>query len=183
MRDLVERARGGDHDAFARLMADRADSMFATAYLILRDRAGAEDAVQEACLRAWRDLPRLRDMDRYDAWSRRLLVHACIDQLRRQQRRPAQVAIDARPEPAAVDMSASVVNRDALAQAFARLSPDQRAVVVLSHYEELTTGEIASLLDIPTGTVKSRLHHALRALRAALDADARAPARETGTTR
>jgi RNA polymerase sigma-70 factor (ECF subfamily) len=183
MRELVERARDGDHDAFTRLVVDRADHLFATAYLTLRSRDRAEDAVQEACLRAWRDLPALRDADRFDAWLRRLLMNACVDQLRRERRRPTDLAFDPGRAPSTPDVSSAIADADALSRAFLRLSPRQRAVIVLSHFEDLTTSEIAAALDIPAGTVKSRLHHALRALRAALDADARAPASRTEMTR
>jgi len=183
MRELVERARNGDHDAFTRLVVDRADHLHATAYLILRRRDSTEDAVQEAFLRAWRDLPRLRDPDRFDAWLRRLLLNACIDRLRRERRMQAEIVSDMGRSTSTSDVSSTVADADALSRAFTRLSPEQRAVVVLSHFEDLTTSEIASALDIPRGTVKSRLHHALRALRAALDADARAPASRTETTR
>jgi RNA polymerase sigma-70 factor, ECF subfamily len=179
MRELVERARDGDHDAFARILAERADRLFAVAYLVMRHRAAAEDAVQDASLRAWRDLPRLRDLDRFDGWLRRLVINACFDSLRRQRRRPAEIALGTSDEPATSDASARIADHEALARAFTRLSPEHRAVVVLSHYEGMTTGEVASALDVPHGTVKSRLHHALRALRAALDADARAPERAT----
>lgn len=179
MRELVERARDGDHDAFARILAERADRLYAIAYLVMRHRAAAEDALQDASLRAWRDLPRLRELDRFDGWLRRLVINACFDSLRRQRRRPTQIALAPGDEPATSDSTERIADREALARAFARLSPEHRAVVVLSHYEGMTTGEIASVLDVPSGTVKSRLHHALRALRAALDADARTPERST----
>jgi RNA polymerase sigma-70 factor (ECF subfamily) len=182
MRELVERARRGDHEAFAQILADRADRLHAIAYLMMRHHAAAEDAVQEASLDAWRDLPRLRDVDRFDAWMRRLVINACIDLLRRQRRRPTETVFDSF-EPPTPDTSAAVADRDALARAFTRLSPDHRAVVVLSQFDGLSTKEIAAVLEIANGTVKSRLHHALRALRAALDADARVPAGPTETTR
>lgn len=183
MRELVERARDGDHEAFARMLTECADRLFAIAYLMLRNRAEAEDAVQDASLRAWRDLPRLRELDRFDAWVRRLVIHACVDLLRRQRRRPTEIAIESIHEPSMPDASPEIAEHDALARAFARLSPEHRAVVVLSQYDGLTTNEVASVLDIPAGTVKSRLHHALRGMRAALDADARAPERPPGLTR
>lgn len=179
MRELVERARHGDRDAFAHILVERADRLYALAYLVMRDRASAEDALQDASLRAWRDLPRLRELDRFDAWLRRLVINACFDSLRRQRRRPVHIALAAADEPTTPDSTEGIADREALARAFARLSPEHRAVIVLSHYEDMTTREIASLLDVPTGTVKSRLHHALRALRAALDADARTPERST----
>ena len=182
MHELVERARNGDHDAFAALVGLTIDRMNATAWLIARDRTIAEDAVQEACLRAWRDLPSLRDPARYEAWLRRLLVRACLDLLRR-DRRSAVAATQARdPGMATSDVGGEVARRDALERAFRRLSPEHRAVVVLTHLEDLSTRETAAVLGIPPGTVKSRLHHALRGLRAALEADARIPDRPTGET-
>jgi RNA polymerase sigma-70 factor (ECF subfamily) len=181
MHELVERARNGDHDAFGRLLADRADRLYALAYLMMRQRAAAEDALQDASLRAWHDLPRLRHVDRFDGWLRRLVINACLDALRRQRRRPSETALRPTDEPRTADATERVADRDALAQAFARLSPEHRAVIVLSHYEGMATREVASVLYVPQGTVKSRLHHALRALRAALEADARPPERATDT--
>lgn len=180
MRELVERARDGDHDAFARLIAALTDRLHATAYLIMRDRPSAEDAVQEAWIKAWRDLRGLRDPDRYDAWMRRLLVRTCIDHLRHRRRRASEVELKTTHEPRTTDASRDVADRDELERAFTQLVPNHRVVVVLAHYEELTMEEIASTLHLPVGTVKSRLHHALRALRAAIEADARAPAGPRG---
>jgi len=180
MHELVERARHGDHDAFTALVELTIDRMNATAWLIARDRTIAEDAVQEACLRAWRDLPSLRDPARYEAWLRRLLVRACLDLLRRQRRNAVAPADERDPGPLVGDASSEVVLHDALERAFRRLSPEHRAVVVLTHLDELSTREAAEVLGIPLGTVKSRLHHALRGLRAALEADARLPTRSEG---
>jgi RNA polymerase sigma-70 factor, ECF subfamily len=182
MRDLVEQARHGDHEAFTSLVAMTADRMYATAYLIMRDRVRAEDAVQDAFLRAWRDLPRLRDADRFESWLRRILVNACYDALRRQ---PLTIRADAQlhREPSVEDETAVVAHRDALERAFARLTAEQRAIVVLTHVDDLSNRDAAEALGIPVGTVKSRLHHALRALRAAMDADSRPPQRsERGPT-
>ena len=92
-RDLVERARKGDHDAFAELAGAAISRLDATAWLMLRDADRATDAVQNALVRAWRDLPTLRDPDRFDAWLRRLLVNACIDEIRRIRRRHFDVDI------------------------------------------------------------------------------------------
>ena len=100
MRELVERARDGDHDAFARILAERIDRLYALAYLVMRHRSAAEDALQDACLRAWRDLPRLRELDRFDPWLRRLVINACLDSLRRQRRRPTEIALVPADEPA-----------------------------------------------------------------------------------
>lgn len=182
MDELVERARAGDHDAYAAVIGMTIDRMHATATLMTRDRALAEDAVQEACLRAWRDLPGLREPARYEAWMRRLLVRSCLDLLRRQRRGPPDRRVDA-GDNYARDASDGVALRDALERAFRRLTPEHRAVVVLTHYEDLSILEVADALRIPPGTVKSRLHHALRAMRAALEADSRAPGRAEGELR
>lgn len=179
MDELVERARDGDHDAFATLVGLTIDRMHATAFLIVRDRNAAEDAVQDACLRAWRDLPTLREPARYEAWVRRLLVRACFDLLRHRRRSPEAVTGPHR-EPAIADATSTVVLHDALERAFRRLTPEHRAVVVLTHVDDLSMQDTAAALGIPVGTAKSRLHHALRALRAALDADARLPVRSAG---
>jgi len=177
-RDLVERAVAGDHDAFSELARVSIGRLYATARLILRDAHLAEDAVQEALVHAWRDLPRLRDPERFDAWLRRLLVNACADQGRHRRRWSAEIQI-VRAEPAANDATGSMADRDQLERGFRRLKPEQRAAVVLHFYLGLTLAEVADALGIPEGTAKSRLHYATETLRAALDADARTPAAAT----
>ncbi|MFL5779421.1 MAG: RNA polymerase sigma factor [Chloroflexota bacterium] len=172
-RDLVEQARGGDRDAFARLAATKITRLDAVARLITRDPERAKDAVQEALARAWRDLPTLRDPDRFDAWLRRLLVRACIDELRHVRRRAFEVELTAAYQPAIDDSSIALADRDALERGFRRLDPEQRSVVVLHYYLGLSLEEAADSLGVPVGTVKSRLHRAREALRSALDADAR----------
>jgi RNA polymerase sigma-70 factor (ECF subfamily) len=177
-RAMVEAAQRGDHDAFEALAIGAADRLFAIARLILRDVHAAEDAVQEALVQAWRDLPRLRDPDRFDAWLHRVLVNACADQGRHRRRWSAEIQI-VRTEPATDDAIASMVDRDQLERGFRRLNPQQRAAVVLHHYLGLSVPEIAETLGIPVGTAKSRVHYATEALRAALEADARAPVAAT----
>lgn len=171
-RDLVEAAQHGDHDAFEALAISTGDRLFAIARLILRDVDRAQDAVQEALVQAWRALPQLRDPDRFDAWIRRLVVNACYDAGRRSKRWDAQVAVVPMQAPVA-DASHVIADRDQLERGFRRLDPKQRAVIVLHYYLDLTVPEVADTLGIPEGTAKSRLHHAMAALRAALDADAR----------
>jgi RNA polymerase sigma-70 factor (ECF subfamily) len=173
-RDLVEAARRGDHEAFEVLAASAGDRLYAVARLILRSADLAEDAVQEALVRAWRQLPSLRDPDRFDAWLYRLVVNACADQGRQLRRWSPEV----RPillEPSISDDTDAVAVRDQLERGFSRLKPEQRAVVVLHHYSGFSAAEIARILGIPEGTARSRLHYATEALRAALDADARPP--------
>jgi RNA polymerase sigma-70 factor (ECF subfamily) len=173
-RDLVERARKGDHDAFAELAGAAISRLDATAWLMLRDRERAMDAVQNALLRAWRDLPTLRDPDRFDSWLRRLVVHACFDELRRLRRRPIEVVItDTTDLPFIADIASAQADRDQLERGFRRLDPEERAVLVLHHYLDLPLPEVAATLRIPLGTAKSRLYRGLKEMRAALDADAR----------
>lgn len=171
-RALVEAAQRGDHDAFEALAIGSGDRLFAIARLILRDTHLAEDAVQETLVHAWRDLPRLRDPERFDAWLRRLLVNACADQGRHRRRWSADIRI-LPAEPAAQDATGSMEDRDQLERGFRRLKPEQRAVVVLHFYLGLTVPEVADTLGIRVGTAKSRIHYATETLRAALEADAR----------
>jgi RNA polymerase sigma-70 factor, ECF subfamily len=168
---LVERAMHGDKEAFASLAAESADGCYALAYRILRDPHRAQDAAQRAMVGAWRDLPTLRDPTRFDAWLHRLVVNACYVELRAERRWVARVRTapaDSLPEP---DVARYVVARDELDSAFRRLSPDQRAVVVLHHYLGYPLTEIATMLGISDGTARSRLHRAVTRLRAALDQD------------
>jgi RNA polymerase sigma factor (sigma-70 family) len=171
---LVERAMDGDQDAFSQLVALEGDRCFAIAVGILRDVERAQDAVQQAFLLAWRDLPRLRDAERFGPWIHRILVHACYEESRRHRRwitRIQALPVDGPMEPSHRDPTISVVDRDALERAFAGLSPEHRAVVVLHHHVGLPLPEIAEIVRVPVGTVKSRLHYATRALRTALDSN------------
>ena len=172
-RDLVERAQRGDHDAFDVLAGTAITRLDSAAWLILRDAEQAKDAVQNALVRAWRDLPTLRDPDRFDQWLRRLLVRACIDEARRLRRHRADVEIVNIDLLATAGMESAVADRDQIERGFVRLSPEMRAVLVLHHYLDLPLPDVAATLSIPLGTAKSRLHRALGLLRAALDADAR----------
>jgi RNA polymerase sigma-70 factor (ECF subfamily) len=171
-RDLVEAARSGDHEAFEVLATSAGDRLYAVARLILRSTDLAEDAVQEALFRAWRQLPSLRDPDRFDAWLHRLVVNACADQGRQLRRRSSQVRL-LRMEPSIGDETRAIADREQLERAFERLKPEQRAVIVLHHYSGFSAAEIARMLGIPEGTARSRLHYATEAMRAALQADAR----------
>ena len=180
-RDLVERAHRGDREAFEGLAFGISDGLYAIATGILRDPDVAADALQVALVRIWRDLPTLRDIDRFEAWSRRILINRCYQVLRAARRWPTPIEI--LPTDAAVgDASQALGMRDELERAFLRLSPEHRAVVVMHYFQELRHEEIAQWLGISTGTVKSRLHHARAALRAALEADAR-PAHVGGPIR
>jgi RNA polymerase sigma-70 factor (ECF subfamily) len=178
-RDLVEQAQAGDREAFAVLARASADRMFAIAQRILRDVGRAEDAVQQTLVIAWRELPRLRDPDRFDAWLHRLLVHACYAEAREARRWTTVLQILPTDMPTARDEMLSVADRDELDRGFRRLPADQRAVLVLRHYLGLSPQEIAELLGVPEGTARSRLHYAHRAMRAALEAAER-PAQAIG---
>jgi RNA polymerase sigma-70 factor (ECF subfamily) len=176
-RDLVERAKQGDHDAFAQLAGTAISRLDSAAWLILRDAEQAKDAVQNALVRAWRDLPTLRDPGRFDPWLHRLLVRACIDEARRLRRHRVDVELlnlDVSSARAGSRMESALADRDQLERGFARLEPEMRAVIVLHHYLDLPLPDVAATLSIPLGTAKSRLHRSLGLLRAALDADARA---------
>ena len=176
--DLVIRAQHGDRSAFALLASGIADRYLAVARKILRDHDLAEDATQQALLGIWQDLPQLRDPARFEAWSYRLLVRACYAEGRRERRWAPNLRLLPVDEPVVDDSLGSVVDRDQLESGFRRLSLDHRAVVVFHHYLDLPLDRVAEILGIPVGTAHSRLHHAMRGLRAALDADARPPERE-----
>jgi RNA polymerase sigma factor (sigma-70 family) len=176
--ELVVRAQQGDEEAFASLAVAAGDRLHAVAHRILRDIDLAEDATQQALLTVWRDLPSLRDPARFDAWSYRLLVRACYAEARRTRRSASNLRLLPADEPMGADGLSTVVDRDQLERGFRRLSIDHRAVVVLHHYLGMPLGEVADALGVPTGTVRSRLHYAMRGLRAALDADARPAKRE-----
>jgi len=170
--ELVRRAQHGDQEAFAGLVDATGDRLLAVARRILRDPVRAEDATQQALVAIWLHLPALRDPTRFEAWSYRLVVNACRSDIRRAPKWLPNVFGSA-VEPTTADAAADVADRDQLERAFRGLSVDHRAVVVLRYFVDLSPDEIAESLGIPGGTVRSRLHHAMRGLRAALDADAR----------
>lgn len=172
-RELVEQAQRGDQEAFAALAHLAADRLYAVAYRILRDADRAEDALQQALIAAWDDLPGLRDPDRFDAWTYRLIVRASYREAERERRWTAQVRVIPIDRSGDPDPAAEVAARDELERGFRRLTPEHRAVLVLHHYAGLPVTEIAETLGIPVGTAGSRLHYATRSLRAALEADAR----------
>jgi RNA polymerase sigma-70 factor (ECF subfamily) len=170
--DLVERARSGDREAFGQLAAGEVDRLLAIARLVLRDFDHADDAVQETLVRCWRQLPTLREVERFDGWLYRILVNAAATESKRRQRFEATMT-SLEAEPAIGDDVQRVVDRDELEQGFRRLSIDHRAVVVLHHYIGLPLAEVALTLGIPSGTAKSRYHYAMSSLRAAVEAEGR----------
>ena len=175
-RDLVIRARNGDHDAFTALAAEAFDRLHRTARLILRSDDRAADAVQESLTAAWLHIRAVRDPDRFDAWLHRLLVHACYREARRfKQREVVEIRMTVPDRRGGRDAQDLTAVRDQLERGFRRLSPEQRAVLVVHHYLGLPDAEAAIVLDIPVGTFKSRLNRASAALRAALEADERTP--------
>jgi RNA polymerase sigma-70 factor (ECF subfamily) len=176
--ELVQQAQHGDEEAFASLSIVVGNRLHAIAHRILRDVDLADDATQQALLSIWQDLPQLRDPARFEGWAYRLLVRACYAEGKRVRRWAPNLRIlhpDDAADPGGI---ASVADRDQLERAFRRLSVDHRAVVVLHHYRGLSVDETAEALGVPVGTIRSRLFYAMRALRTALDADARPVARE-----
>ena len=172
-RELVERAMHGDEEAFDELVERLGDSLYSVARRILRDTTLAQDATQQALLDAWKHLPQLRDPDRFQAWTHRLLVHACYAEARRERRHRGNLRLlpdDGRSLP---DSSSRIATQDQLDRAFRRLSVEHRTVVVLVHYLGLSPTEAAERMGTPAGTARSRLHYALQQLRSAIEADLR----------
>ena len=170
--ELVIRAQHGDEEAFASLAVAIGDRLHAVAQRVLRDVDLAEDATQQALLSIWRDLPQLRDPEKFDAWSYRLLLRACYAEGRRTRRWSPTLRV-LPSTPAESDSSGLVIDRDQLERGFRRLSIDHRAVVVLHHYLDMPIEQVAETLGVPAGTARSRLHYAMQGLRAAIDADSR----------
>jgi RNA polymerase sigma-70 factor (ECF subfamily) len=178
---LVERARSGDREAYEELARGSADRLHAVAYQITRDADRADDAVQQALVAMWRDLPSLRDPARFDGWAYRLVTRASLQELRQRRRANVrQLTLDDQPAVGG-DLATDVATRDQLDRGLAALTPDHRAIVVLRHLVGLSIDEIAEVLGIPRGTVASRLHHATNALRAAIDAGDRRALAEGNT--
>ena len=164
----------GDEEAFDTLVGRIGDSLHSVARRILRDTTLAQDATQQALLDAWRNLPQLRDPDRFEAWAYRLLVNACYAEARRERRHRGNLRLLPHDGGSAPDSSSRIAIQDQLDRGFRRLSVEHRTVVVLVHYLGLSPTEAAERMGTPAGTARSRLHYALQQLRAALEADARA---------
>jgi RNA polymerase sigma-70 factor (ECF subfamily) len=166
--ELVERAQAGDREAFDELATAIYDRLYAIGRRILRDGYAAEDAVQEALIRGWRDLQSLRDPERFEAWMHRLLINACHDHGRRSRRFETEVTMIDFDKSDPADDYAGVADRDQLERGFLTLPIEHRAVIVLTHYVGLPAAEVGQILSIPTGTVYSRLHYGIRAMRTAM---------------
>ena len=177
----IERAQQGDQRAFDALATELVPRFHAVAYRVLQDTDLAQDAAQQALISIWRDLPQLREPARFEGWTYRVLIRACYKEANRRRRRWLHTADSPNREPSVADPSNVVVERDRLWRGFARLSVEHRAVVVLHHYLGQTQGQVAEALDIPVETVRSRLRHAMRGLRAAIEADERTTPGRTAT--
>ncbi len=172
--ELVDRAREGDREAFALIVDASFDRCHEIARRILGESHLAQDATQQAMISIWRDLPKLREAARFEAWSYRITVNACYAEAKRARR----TLPDIHPTdhgPTISDEYGTVIDRDQLDRAFSRQKLEHRAVLVLRYYLDMPVEEVATTLDIPLGTAKSRIHHALKSMRAALDADSRPP--------
>jgi RNA polymerase sigma-70 factor (ECF subfamily) len=171
--DLVVRAQEGDQAAFDGLAMAIGERFRKVAFGILRDAGLADDATQQALLDIWRDLPQLRDPSRFEAWSYRVLVRTCYAEARRARQWLPGLSSRETERAASDERIGAVIDRDQLERGFHRLSVEQRTVLVLHYYLGLPLVRIAEVMGAPEGTIYSRVHHALRALRAALEADAR----------
>lgn len=181
-RELVRRAARGDHEAFDALVRFASNRLYGIAYRILRDQYLAEDALQQALINIWNELPKLRDPDRFDAWTYRVIVRSSTAEARRAGRGAPTTPLfpDDADVSRAPDDYRAVADRDQLERGFSRITAEQRAVLVLQHYAGLSQAEIADVLGVPIGTAGSRIHYAVRALRAAIEADTRlGPGRES----
>ncbi len=169
---------------FSALTLGRMTRLLAAARYIVRDEERAQDVVQDALLQAWLDLRALRDPDHFDAWLHRVLVRACYRaQRRRRARDVVEIPMAGGPEPTARDDHIGLALRDQLERRFARLSMDQRVVIVVHYYLGLTVTEAAEVIGVPVGTVQSRLNRATRGMRAAIEAGERTPGLRSEATR
>jgi RNA polymerase sigma-70 factor (ECF subfamily) len=166
-RALVRDARRGSEAAMEELFRANWPAAYRAAFLVVHDHAAAEDIAQEALLAAIRSLDRFDRRRPLRPWLHRIVVNRAIDWSRLRALR-AEVADAAVPEAVAAERAAGVYS-DPVISALASLSPEHRAVVVLRHLLEYTPGEIAELLDLPRGTVNSRLRRGLDALRGELE--------------
>ena len=176
-QDLVVRVQQGDQRAFEALLLADHPRLFRAAYGILRDLQLAEDASQQACVDIWRDIRRLRDPSKYEAWSYRLLVRVCYGEAKRRPRWTSSEDLSPADQVGATEAYGLVADRDQLERGFEQLSMDHRVVLALRHLLGMTPEQVAEVLGLPRSTVYSRLQAALKAMRAALEADERSVTR------
>lgn len=162
-------AQAGDREAFRSLVEEEGSAALRLVTAILHSRSDGEDAVQDAFLRAWVDLPDLRAADRWPPWFRRLVVHAALDRARRPHR-VREVALIGQDAPGAGDIEARVADEDRVRRALADLPAADRALLVLRFGEDLDVQGVADAMKIPIGTAKSRLHRVLARVGAVLEA-------------
>ncbi len=175
-RLVIEQAQRGDRVAFETIVEARLGQTFRTALAILGSEPDARDAVQETFIKAWRELPRLRELDRFDAWFSRIVVNTCRTALRSRGRRQVrEIPVDEQSPMQARGprLEDRVGDIDALERAFERLSADERAILALHHVERRSLAELAATFQVPEGTVKSRLHAARRSFERALEVTSR----------
>ncbi len=165
-------AVGESSDTFSLIGRNDVDRAYRLAWAILGNDEDAQDATQDALTAAWQQRRTLRDDDKLEAWLSRILINKCRDRLRarartRERVRPIELVV----LPSVADGSRAAADRDQLGRALEGLSPDQRIVVILRFWADLTVEAIAERLGVPVGTVKSRLHNSLKTLRSTLEAD------------
>jgi len=169
---LISRARGGDRDAFGALVEQYRDNVYRLAYRMCGNAYDADEAAQEAFVAAWRALPNFRGDAKFSTWLYRLTTNAAIDVMRREKRHQTvgdgemvDLADDADSPQETVERTEQ---QEAVQKALATLSEEYREVLLLRYMEELDYAEIAEVLQLPSGTVKSRINRAKAALKTAL---------------
>ena len=169
---LISRARGGDREAFGELVEQYRDNVYRLAYRMCGNTYDADEAAQEAFVAAWRALPNFRGDAKFSTWLYRLTTNAAIDVMRREKRHQTvgdgemiEVADDADSPQETVERTEQ---QEAVQEALSTLSEEYREVLLLRYMEELDYAEIAEVLQLPSGTVKSRINRAKAALKTAL---------------
>jgi RNA polymerase sigma-70 factor (ECF subfamily) len=178
---LLAQAARGDVYAFDTLIRGRLDRLFRMAVAILRSEADASDVVQETCVKAWRELPNLRDRKRFDAWLAQILVNGCRSSLRRRRRAQVrEIDVEAiggddgdQPGGALRTETDALPEVEAIRRAFDRLDGGTRALLVMHYVEERPMAEIAAIAGSPVGTIKWRMSNARKALERALEVERR----------